>query len=45
MKALVLVDHDSDKVQLIEVDRPIPNANQVLVKIKAAVLLHLANKI
>ncbi|KYG72214.1 NADPH:quinone reductase-like Zn-dependent oxidoreductase [Roseivirga ehrenbergii] len=38
MKALVLVDHPEDKVQLLEVEKPTPAEGKVLIKLKAAAL-------
>lgn len=38
MKALLLVDHADEQLQLTEVDRPEPKPGQALIKIKAAAL-------
>ena len=38
MKALVLVDHPENKIQLLEVEKPVPTEGKVLIKLKAAAL-------
>ncbi|WP_339606225.1 zinc-binding dehydrogenase [uncultured Roseivirga sp.] len=38
MKALVLVGHPENKIQLLEVEKPVPTEGKVLIKLKAAAL-------
>tara|TARA_R110000796_G_scaffold252645_2_gene390253 strand:+ start:127020 stop:128024 length:1005 start_codon:yes stop_codon:yes gene_type:complete len=38
MKALVLVDHPENKIQLLEVEKPVPTEGKVLIKLKSAAL-------
>ncbi|MGW8123886.1 zinc-binding dehydrogenase [Roseivirga echinicomitans] len=38
MKALVLVDHPEEKIQLLTIEKPVPTKGQVLVRLKAAAL-------
>ena len=40
MKALLLVDESQDKIALKEIEKPVPQSNEVLIHVKAAALNH-----